>query len=307
MCAATTPAANWVRFRRPALASPGVFRLCNVDGSAALAHGGAWYDLARIAGDRALADPMAALARTADLHALAATLGGHEPDGPLAGAPLGPPVPRPPKVFGIGINYRSHAAESGVEPPPAPLTFTKFPTCLAGPHDDVVLTGDTVDWEVELVVVIGTPGARIARQDAWGHVAGLTLGQDVSDRTVQFTGTPPQFSLGKSFPTFGPLGPAVVSVDAFADPDDIGLWCDVSGTRMQAARTSDLIFDVPHLVSYLSSVCPLQTGDIVFTGTPEGVGMGRGRYLAAGDVIVSGAEVIGEMANRCVPPPTGAP
>jgi 2-keto-4-pentenoate hydratase/2-oxohepta-3-ene-1,7-dioic acid hydratase in catechol pathway len=209
-------------------------------------------------------------------------------------------VPRPAKVFGIGLNYKSHANESNMELPPAPLTFTKFPSCLVGPTDDVVLSGDVVDWEVELVVVIGKGGRHIAREAAWSHVAGITLGQDISDRVVQTAGKPPQFSLGKSFDTYGPIGPVLVSVDSFANPDDIGLWCDVSGERMQDARSSDLIFDVPYLVSYLSSICTLEAGDMIFTGTPDGVGMARGRLLKDGDVIDSGAEVIGALRNRCV-------
>ncbi len=277
-----------------------MFRLLNVQGRAALGDDEGWYDLARLSGDPALGDPMAAVSRSDELHTLADRLSSATPDGALGDAVLGPCIPRPPKVFAIGLNFRSHAAESGVEPPPAPLTFTKFATCLAGPHDDVVLTGDTVDWEVELVVVIGSGGHRLREADAWRHVAGLTLGQDISDRTVQFTGTPPQFSLGKSFPGFGPLGAALVSVDAFEKPDAVNIWCDVSGERMQEACTDDLIFGVPELVSYLSSVCPLEAGDIIFTGTPGGVGMGRGRYLVPGDVIRSGADVIGEMSNRCV-------
>jgi 2-keto-4-pentenoate hydratase/2-oxohepta-3-ene-1,7-dioic acid hydratase in catechol pathway len=114
------------------------------------------------------------------------------------------------------------------------------------------------------------------------------------------TGVPPQFSLGKSFANYGPIGPALVSVDAFEDPDDIGLWCDVAGERMQAARTSQLIFSIPVLVAYLSSICTLFPGDIIFTGTPSGVGMARGRYLAPGEVVVSGADVIGELRNVCV-------
>jgi 2-keto-4-pentenoate hydratase/2-oxohepta-3-ene-1,7-dioic acid hydratase in catechol pathway len=209
-------------------------------------------------------------------------------------------VPRPAKVFGIGLNYKSHANESNMELPPAPLTFTKFPSCLVGPTDDVVLSGDVVDWEVELVVVIGEGGRHISREAAWSHVAGITLGQDISDRVVQTAGKPPQFSLGKSFDTYGPIGPVLVSVDSFANPDDIGLWCDVSGERMQDARSSDLIFDVPYLVSYLSSICTLESGDMIFTGTPDGVGMARGRLLKDGDVIDSGAEVIGALRNRCV-------
>jgi 2-keto-4-pentenoate hydratase/2-oxohepta-3-ene-1,7-dioic acid hydratase in catechol pathway len=277
-----------------------MFRLVNVEGRAALASNGEWYDLATLSGDPSLADPMAALARTPELHDLARRLDGTEASGFLDDVRLGPPVPRPAKVFGIGMNYRSHTHELGAPLPPAPLTFTKYPTCLTGPVDDVALSGDAVDWEVEIVVVIGRGGHRIGPSEAWTHVAGLTLGQDISDRTVQMSGTPPQFSLGKSFPTFGPIGPAVVSVDAFPDPDDIGLWCEVSGERMQDARSRDLIFRVPDLVAYLSSVCPLAPGDLIFSGTPEGVGMARGRYLQPGDVIRSGAEEIGELVNRCV-------
>jgi 2-keto-4-pentenoate hydratase/2-oxohepta-3-ene-1,7-dioic acid hydratase in catechol pathway len=131
-------------------------------------------------------------------------------------------------------------------------------------------------------------------------VAGLTLGQDISDRQVQLTGKPPQFSLGKSFDGYGPIGPALVSIDAFPNPDDIALWCDVSGERVQESRTSNLIFSIPVLVEYLSSICTLVPGDVIFTGTPDGVGMARGKFLAVGDVIDSGAEVIGTLRNLCV-------
>jgi 2-keto-4-pentenoate hydratase/2-oxohepta-3-ene-1,7-dioic acid hydratase in catechol pathway len=280
-----------------------MFRLINVGGRAALQTGEHWHDLAALAGDDALADPMAAVARHEELHALHDATTGREPDGVVEAEALGVCVPRPVKVFAIGLNYGKHAAESNMQLPPAPLTFTKFPSCLVGPTADVELTGPTVDWEVELVVVIGTGGRHIPTEAAWSHVAGLTLGQDISDRKVQLTGTPPQFSLGKSFDTFGPIGPAIVSVDHFPDPDDIGLWCDVAGERMQDARTNDLIFDVPYLVSYLSSICTLEPGDLIFTGTPDGVGAARQRFLADGEVIVSGAEIIGELRNRCVTPP----
>ncbi|MFZ4719895.1 MAG: fumarylacetoacetate hydrolase family protein [Ilumatobacteraceae bacterium] len=283
-----------------------MFRLLSVGGRAALqtdspAHpGGAWHDLAALSGDESLADPMVAIARFHELHTLQHAAEGRTPDGAVEGADLRPCAPRPEKVFAIGLNYTSHAAESAMELPPAPLTFTKFPSCLVGPHDDVVLSGATVDWEVELVVVIGTGGRNIAEADAWNHVAGITLGQDISDRMVQMTGKPPQFSLGKSFDTFGPIGPALVSVDSFPDPDDIALWCDVAGERMQSASSRDLIFPVAHLVSYLSGICTLSPGDIIFTGTPDGVGAARGRFLADGEVIESGADVIGTMRNRCV-------
>ncbi len=278
-----------------------MYRLLNVDGRAALEDGGHWYDLASLSGDPSLADPMAAVARASELHDLAERCAGATAGGPVAGAPLGPPVPLPRQVFGIGLNYRDHAGESGMDLPPAPLTFTKFPSCIVGPFDDIPLSGDLVDWEAELVAVIGTRTTAVPVDEAWGSVAGLMLGQDISDRAVQLVGSPAQFCLGKSFAGYGPTGPALVSVDSFADPDDIALWCDVAGERMQEARSNQLIFDVPTLVAYLSSITTLYPGDLIFTGTPSGVGMARGRFLAAGEAVVSGAEVIGELRNSCVP------
>lgn len=273
-----------------------MFRLTNINGRSAFQFDDGFVDVATTAGDESLADPMVAIARFGELASLYARAAGSTKS---AGTP-GVCVPKPSKVFGIGLNYKSHAAESNMELPPAPLTFTKFPSCLVGPTADVELSGDTVDWEVEIVVVIGKGGRHIAESAAWSHIAGLTLGQDISDRKVQTAGKPPQFSLGKSFDTFGPIGPAIVSVDAFPDRDDIGLWCDVSGERMQDSRTSNLIFTIPYLVSYLSSICTLEPGDVIFTGTPDGVGMARGRLLKAGDVIDSGAELIGALRNVCV-------
>lgn len=273
-----------------------MFRLTNINGRSAFQFDDGFVDVAKTAGDESLADPMVAIARFGELSALYEKAAG---SAKAAGTP-GVCVPKPSKVFGIGLNYKSHAAESNMELPPAPLTFTKFPSCLVGPTADVELSGDTVDWEVEIVVVVGKGGRHIAESAAWSHIAGLTLGQDISDRKVQTAGKPPQFSLGKSFDTYGPIGPAIVSVDAFPNRDDIGLWCDVSGERMQDSRTSNLIFTIPYLVSYLSSICTLESGDVIFTGTPDGVGMARGRLLKAGDVIDSGAEVIGTLRNVCV-------
>lgn len=275
-----------------------MFRLASVNGRSSFDFPDGFVDVARLASDESLSDPMNAIVRFDELHDLytrASTVEKHD------GVP-GVCVPRPQKVIGIGLNYSSHAAESNLALPPAPLAFTKFPSCLSGPMSDVVLSGSTVDWEVEIVVVIGKRGRHIAANDALSHIAGLTLGQDVSDRAVQMTGSPAQFSLGKSFDTFGPIGPAVVSVDSFPNPNDIGLWCDVSGERMQDARTTDLIFSIPVLVEYLSSICTLEPGDLIFSGTPGGVGAGRGRFLKSGDVIDSGADVIGSMRNRCVTP-----
>jgi 2-keto-4-pentenoate hydratase/2-oxohepta-3-ene-1,7-dioic acid hydratase in catechol pathway len=280
-----------------------MFRLVNVDGRAALEHDGSWFDLATVSGDDTLADPMVAVARHQELHDLAGRLGAAVPGGAMAGITLGAPVPRPRQVFGIGLNYAEHAGESGQPVPTVPLTFTKFPSCIVGPTADVPVTGPMVDWEVEVVAVIGSEVSHVAVADGWNYVAGLMLGQDVSDRAVQLSDTPPQFSLGKSFTAFGPTGPALVSLDAFADTDNVGLWCDVNGERMQDGRTNDLIFSVPQLVAYLSSICTLYPGDLVFTGTPSGVGLARGQFLSVGDELVSGGEGLGELRNRLVEGP----
>jgi 2-keto-4-pentenoate hydratase/2-oxohepta-3-ene-1,7-dioic acid hydratase in catechol pathway len=243
---------------------------------------------------------MAALAAPERLAALSAGLGGHAPTGAVADAGLGAPVPRPQKVFGIGLNYHDHAAEGGMDVPDSPLVFTKFPSCLVGPDADVELRSDGVDYEGELVVVIGPGGKDIAPADAWDHVVGLTVGQDVSDRPAQFAAKPPHFDLGKSFDTFGPIGPAVVSVDEVADRDDVRIVTTVNGEVRQDDTTANLIFDVPELISYLSHITTLETGDLIFTGTPAGIGAAQGRFLVDGDVIVTTIDGIGTMTNRCV-------
>lgn len=275
------------------------FRLATMNDRAVLVANDGVYDLEQHAGGRFSPDPMEAIAEFRALHDVAATLGS-TPDAPLDRRALGPCVPRPQKVFGIGLNYRTHAQESGMDIPPTPLVFAKFPSCLAGPAADIVLWGPTTDWEAELVVVMGTRARDIPAERAWEHVAGLTCGQDVSERTTQFASKPPHFDLGKSFDTYGPIGPWVVSPDLLADPSDLALACDVNGTRRQEARTNDLIFDVPHLVAYLSSICTLLPGDLIFTGTPGGVGVMTGTFLAPGDVVTTTIEGIGTMTNRCV-------
>ena len=206
-----------------------MFRLVNVGGRPALEHAGGFYDVARLADDNSLATAAACLARFEELHELARRCEGEEPDGRLDEVVLGPPVPDARQVFGIGLNYKSHAEESGMELPPAPLTFTKFPSCLAGPAADVPLSGAVVDYEAEVVVVIGRTCRHVPEDAAWDVVAGVTAGQDISDREVQLTGSPPQFCLGKSFGAYGPTGPAVVSVDALENPDAIALRCEVWG------------------------------------------------------------------------------
>ncbi len=217
---------------------------------------------------------------------------------------LGPCVPAPSQVFAIGLNYSGHAAESGVAPPKYPMVFTKFASCLSGPFDDIVLPSKAVDWEVELVVVIGATAAAVSESNAMDYVAGVCVGQDVSDRRVQWGGgEPAQFSLGKSYAGFGPIGPALVPIDE-VDINDLELTCTVSGDVRQHSSTAHLIFPVPYLVSYLSGICTLRPGDLIFTGTPDGVGAAANppRYLVAGDVVGSEISGLGQMENRCVTP-----
>src|SRR5204862_1026168 len=192
--------------------------------------------------------------------------------GPLVPEELGAPVLASPQVFGIGLNYREHAAESGVDAPDVPPVFTKFRSCLVGPYATVELPSDRVDWEVELVAVIGRPAERVPEEKAWSYVAGVMVGQDLSERTVQLAGPVPQFSLGKSFPGFGPTGPWLVTPDEFADPSDLAIECGLGGETLQSSRTSSMIYDIPELVARLSAVCELLPGDIIFTGTPSGIG-----------------------------------
>jgi 2,4-didehydro-3-deoxy-L-rhamnonate hydrolase len=274
-------------------------KLANLDGRLVLVVADGVVDVATASNDRFGPDPMSAFDDWSAFADWAA--GGTEATGPLDETRLGCPVPAPRQVFAIGLNYRSHAEESGMAVPEVPATFTKFPASLGGPFDDIEVVGGAVDWEVELVVVIGTLADRVDEADAWSHVAGLTVGQDISDRTLQFAAGM-QFSLGKSRRGYGPMGPWVVTLDEVPDPDDLALGCSVDGETVQDARTNDLIFDVPRLIAELSAVLPLLPGDIIFTGTPAGVGMARKppRSLQPGQVLETWIEGIGTIRNRCV-------
>jgi 2,4-didehydro-3-deoxy-L-rhamnonate hydrolase len=285
-------------------------RLVNVRGRLGLAHGDAALDVASASEGRFGPDPQEIYDRwdefVAWASALAAAGQGTVEPAPFSPADLGPPVPAPRQVFAIGLNYQEHAAESGIAVPTGiPPVFTKFRSAITGPDGDIALPDGTVDWEVELVVVIGRRAERVPPERAWDHVAGVTVGQDLSERQRQFEGPVPQFSLGKSFPGFAPIGPAVVTVDELADPDDLALGCVLDGERVQQARTSELLVPVPALVARLSSVIPLLPGDLIFTGTPPGVGMARRppRFLAPGDTLVSYVEGVGEMRHRFIAGP----
>jgi 2,4-diketo-3-deoxy-L-fuconate hydrolase len=276
-------------------------KLANLDDRLVLVLPDGVVDVATASDGRFGSDPMSAYD---DWPAFAAWASGvSDSTAPLDETRLRCPVPRPRQVFAIGLNYRSHAEEAGMTVPERPATFTKFPASLGGPFDDIAIVGDSVDWEVELVAIIGTEANYVAEADAWSHIAGLTVGQDISDRQLQFAAGM-QFSLGKSRRGYGPMGPWVVTPDEVADPDDLGLGCSLDGETVQDARTSDLIFSIPQLIAELSSVLPLLPGDVIFTGTPAGVGMSRKppRSLQPGQVLETWIEGIGTIRNRCVAP-----
>ena len=212
------------------------------------------------------------------------------------------PVQAPPRIFGIGVNYAEHAAESGTQVQKVPTVFIVLSSSVVGPGDNVILpkASEKVDYEAELAVVIGKPGYQIQASAAMDHVFGYTLMNDVSARDVQRATT--QWSLGKSFPTFAPMGPWVVSKDEVPDPHALGIRMTIGGERLQDSNTSFMIFRVPALIEYISGITPLQVGDIISTGTPAGVGMGRTpqRWLKPGEDMVIEIDGIGELRNRTV-------
>ncbi len=277
-------------------------RIANVAGRATLLDGsGLGIDVEKASHGKFASDPQALFDQWDTLRTWADRL---PSDGafPVDDAELGAPAPAPRQVFAIGLNYAEHAAESNMGRPDTPPVFTKFRTSITGPTATVTLPSNTVDWEVELVVAIARGGADIAEAQAWSHVAGLMVGQDLSERVVQLAGPAPQFSLGKSYPGFAPLGPAVVTIDEVNDPDDLELGCNLDGEVLQQGRTRDMIFGVPELIGRISAVCPLLPGDIIFTGTPSGVGGSRTppRYLPPGATLTSHVTGVGELRNQFV-------
>jgi 2,4-didehydro-3-deoxy-L-rhamnonate hydrolase len=272
-------------------------RIGNLSGRVALFTDQGAIDVERASNGRFGPDPQAIYARWRDFIKWASTAEGEAQ--PYSLEQLGPPVPRPSQVFAIGANYSNHAKEGGLAVPEHPMVFAKYVSSLIGPTGEIELPGETVDWEVELVAVIGERAYQVPAERAWQHIAGLTAGQDLSERTVQLRGQYPQMSLGKSFPGFSPTGPFVVTLDAFDDPGELEISCYVNGDPVQKASTSDMVFSIPELVARLSEILPLEPGDIIFTGTPEGVGMVRTppRFLSPGDELVSRVEGIGEMRH----------
>ncbi|WP_404385614.1 fumarylacetoacetate hydrolase family protein [Caenispirillum salinarum] len=216
-------------------------------------------------------------------------------------ARLGPPVAGVGNILCIGLNYRDHAAETGSPEPTEPIVFNKHTSALSGPNDPLPLPRGSLrtDWEAELGVVIGKPCNGARERDALDYVAGFCVGNDVSERTYQFD-RGGQWIKGKSCPGFCPLGPWLVTPEEIADPQDLPVWLELNGERMQDGTTRDMVFGVAHLISYLSRFFTLLPGDVILTGTPAGTGMGHKRYLKQGDTLRLGIDGLGEQRQTVV-------
>ncbi len=214
------------------------------------------------------------------------------------------PILNPEKIICIGLNYADHAAESGMPIPEEPIIFSKYTSSIIGPGGEIRVppTSQKTDYEVELVVVIGTGGRDISEADAMNYVAGYTVGHDVSARDYQLEKPGGQWMLGKTFDTFAPIGPDIVTSDEVADPHTLAIRCELNGETVQDSNTAQLIFNVPQLIAYLSHVFTLAPGDLIFTGTPPGVGMARDPqiWLKPGDKVVCEVEGLGRLENTCV-------
>lgn len=282
-------------------------RIAHLAGRVALITAQGAVDIATASDGRFGPDPMDVYEKWEEFAAWAPTA----PTGGVAewsASDLGIPVPRPPQVLAIGANYKDHAAEAGIPDPDELIVFTKFRSSLGAPNATVELSGDEVDYETELVVVIGREGHRIAREDAWDHVAGVAIGQDYSDRPVQLRPPVPQFSLGKSYPNYGPFGPYVVTPDEFADRDSIRFSSSLvraggESVSLQKGDTALMFFGVAETIHRLSQIVTLLPGDLIFTGTPAGVGKARGIALRPGDRLTSTLDGVGSFTNEFVAAP----
>jgi 2,4-diketo-3-deoxy-L-fuconate hydrolase len=215
---------------------------------------------------------------------------------------LGPVVVNPQQIFAVGLNYRHHANEMNMTIPSEPMVFTKFLSSLCGPNDELPVRGETTDFEAELVIVLGTRDRDLTEDQALGAVAGYCVGQDFSERTLQRRGATPQYSLAKSFRNFTPVGPWLTTADEVPDPNDLNIACRVNDVQYQNSTTGDMIFRVSEIVSYLSTIVELRPGDLVFTGSPHGVGQGQTPplFLKPGDQIVTTIERLGQIENVAV-------
>ena len=228
----------------------------------------------------------------------------HEKDCPVVtdSVRLGPPLQRPSKIVCVGLNYAKHAAESGMAIPEEPVLFFKASSAICGPFDEVIIPkgGDKTDWEVELAVVIGKEASYVNESDAMKHVAGYVLHNDISERGFQLERSG-QWVKGKSCDTFAPLGPFIATADEIANPNNLELWLELNGKRVQHSSTSDFIFNIAEVISYISQFMTLLPGDVISTGTPSGVGLGFDPpvYLKPGDHMRLGIEGLGESEQVC--------
>lgn len=241
---------------------------------------------------------------TNGLERLAKWMDDHQPTTIVEpGTRLGPSVARPSKIVCVGLNYAKHAAESGMEIPKEPVLFFKATSSIIGPYDQVMLPkgGDKTDWEVELALVIGQKASYVSEADAMDHVAGYVLHNDISERAFQLERSG-QWVKGKSCDTFAPIGPFLVTKDEIKDPHNLNLWLKLNGKMLQNSNTSDFIFNIPQVVSYISQFMTLMPGDIISTGTPSGVGLGLNppTYLKAGDVMELGIEGLGSSRQEVI-------
>ena len=263
-----------------------------------------YVDIEKFSGGKLPSDPMACIERWSEVCSLAKSLASAKATEltPLDFDKLDCPVPRPRQIFAVGVNYKAHAAEMNHGLPKEPLVFTKFPSSLNRPHGQIKLVGEKCDFEAELVAVIAKGGRNISVTDAWSHVAGLCAGQDFSDRALQYANTPPQFSLGKSRAGFAAIGPYITDAATLATRGNLEMTCRVSGEVMQHTQTDDMIFEIPDIIAYLSSICELFAGDVIYTGTPSGVGAGRTpqRFLRAGDIVETTIQDLGTLRNTCI-------
>lgn len=259
-------------------------------------------DVEEASGGQFGADPQAVYERWDEFVAWAATAS-YDGARQVAAEEFGTPTPAPRQVFALGLNYRDHAEEVGLPIPEDITVFTKFSSSFCGPIAEVRLPeGGLTDWETELILVIGKAGRDIGEADAWDHVAGITMGQDLSERRLQGSGAK-QFSLAKSYPNFAPMGPLVATPDEFENRDDIALGCSVNDVVRQDGHTRDMIFPVAASIARLSQIVELLPGDIIWTGTAAGVGQGQKPkmiFLRSGDVVESRMDVVGTMRQTFV-------
>jgi len=235
------------------------------------------------------------------LRAIAEAVSKAEPAKPSGPVRIPPPIPDPPKIICLGLNYRDHAEETGAKIPEEPILFSKYASALIGPDEPILLPkiSHEVDYEAELVVVVGRPGRDIPQERAMEHVAGYTIGHDVSARDWQLRKPGGQWMAGKTFDTFAPVGPAVVTADEVPDPHNLDIRLRLNGRLMQDSNTDQLIFRIDETIAYLSRIFTLQPGDLIFTGTPPGVGMARKPpiWLKPGDVTEVEIERLGTLRN----------